>query len=70
MSLWAGSVTVQCDGHRPIPVAGPAYTQALSGDSTVVRRLGLLAKEDIFPAILGYEQVIGCTETAAVLHKF
>lgn len=33
---------------RPIPVAGTAYMRAIGDDLTVVCRLGLLAKEEIF----------------------
>lgn len=40
------------------------------GDSPVVYGLGFLAREEIFPALLGEEQVNGCTEVQAVKHKF
>lgn len=65
--LWVGGQSVQSDDIVPVPVAGPAYTQAVGSGSTV--SWVFFAQEEIFPALLGQEQVVGCTVGAAVLQK-
>lgn len=37
------------------------------GDSMVMCKLGLLAEEEMFSALLGWKQVVGLSEVAAVL---
>lgn len=54
---------------QPIPVAGTAYMRAICDDLTVVRRLGFLAKEEIFMCFWDSVQIFGRTEVGAILQK-